>query len=42
MAASCDEEGEFPACHVHQQDWGVPIKISTSGDAQLRLALRAV
>jgi thiol-disulfide isomerase/thioredoxin len=42
MAASCDEEGDFPACHVHQQDWGVPVKILTSGENQLTLALRAV
>ena len=28
-AASCDDgDAEFPACHVHQQDWGVPIEIS--------------
>jgi thiol-disulfide isomerase/thioredoxin len=29
MAASCDDdEGvEFPACHVHQQDWGVPVRL---------------
>ncbi|MFE2585228.1 NHL domain-containing thioredoxin family protein, partial [Streptomyces sp. NPDC059378] len=26
MAASCDDDpaNEYPACHVHQQDWGVP------------------
>lgn len=24
MAASCDDDPaiEYPACHVHQQDWG--------------------
>ena len=32
-AASCDDpdaEGavEFPACHVHQQDWGVPVTVT--------------
>ena len=26
-AASCDVEGENAACHIHQQDWGVPIRI---------------
>ena len=28
IAASCDADGtEFPACHVHQQDWGVPVRL---------------
>ncbi|MEY5144726.1 MAG: hypothetical protein RL745_87 [Actinomycetota bacterium] len=35
-AASCDDPNapgaaEFPACHVHQQDWGVPVRIVASG-----------
>ncbi|HVQ50190.1 MAG TPA: hypothetical protein VMS92_09100, partial [Mycobacterium sp.] len=39
-AASCDVEGvEFPACHVHQQDWGVPVRVSEDGVRQLDLAL---
>lgn len=40
-AASCDISGEveFPACHVHQQDWGVPIVISDDGDTELALML---
>jgi len=39
-AASCDVEGvEFPACHVHQQDWGVPLSINDAGASALKLAL---
>ncbi|MEI6229247.1 MAG: alkyl hydroperoxide reductase, partial [Actinomycetes bacterium] len=42
--ASCDDpdaEGtaKFPACHVHQQDWGVPIVITDSGTNNLELML---
>ncbi|GAA2610146.1 NHL domain-containing thioredoxin family protein [Streptomyces axinellae] len=39
MAASCDEEGEFPACHVHQQDWGVPVRLDADGADRLPLVL---
>jgi DNA-binding beta-propeller fold protein YncE len=40
-AASCDisEEVEFPACHVHQQDWGVPIELADGGDTEVALML---
>jgi hypothetical protein len=40
-AASCDiaEENEFPACHVHQQDWGVPIVLSDEGTSDIALML---
>jgi len=40
-AASCDsgESAEFPACHVHQQDWGVPILLSDEGVNELSLML---
>jgi hypothetical protein len=38
--ASCDDgDAEFPACHIHQQDWGVPIEIASDGDAELMLPL---
>ncbi len=42
--ASCDDpdaEGaaEFPACHVHQQDWGVPIHVADSGTHRVELLL---
>jgi thiol-disulfide isomerase/thioredoxin len=49
-AASCDEvpllpNGEpdpdvFPACHLAQQDWGVPVRVVPAGDAELTLPLR--
>lgn len=38
-AASCDVDAEFPACHVHQQDWGVPVVVSADGVDRLTLAL---
>jgi thiol-disulfide isomerase/thioredoxin len=41
MAASCDDaaEVEFPACHVHQQDWGVPVRLVEGAPAELTLYL---
>ncbi|WP_328720491.1 redoxin domain-containing protein [Streptomyces sp. NBC_00247] len=41
MAASCDDDpaNEYPACHVHQQDWGVPVVVTTGGVARLPLVL---
>ncbi|MCJ0868689.1 NHL domain-containing thioredoxin family protein [Streptomyces sp. AP-93] len=41
MAASCDDdpENEYPACHVHQQDWGVPVKVTPQGVSRLPLVL---
>ncbi|WP_419996655.1 thioredoxin-like domain-containing protein [Streptomyces boninensis] len=41
MAASCDDaEGvEYPACHVHQQDWGVPVRVVAGGSERLGLVL---
>ncbi|HET8560529.1 MAG TPA: NHL domain-containing thioredoxin family protein [Marmoricola sp.] len=39
-AASCDiEEGEGAACRMHQQDWGIPVRVSPDGDARLVLPL---
>ena len=38
-AASCDD-GEFPACHLHQQDWGIPVKLVRGATARLPLVLR--
>jgi thiol-disulfide isomerase/thioredoxin len=42
MAATCDDsaEVEFPACHVHQQDWGVPVRLTAGAPARLELMLR--
>lgn len=49
MAASCDDTAsdggsaaganEYPACHVRQQDWGVPVRITEGGARRLPLVL---
>lgn len=50
MAASCDDDpdggtsqsktgGEYPACHMHQQDWGVPVRVVAGGAGRLPLVL---
>ncbi|KIF69024.1 alkyl hydroperoxide reductase / thiol specific antioxidant / Mal allergen [Streptomyces sp. AcH 505] len=41
MAASCDDDpaNEYPACHVHQQDWGVPVRLAADGTSRLALVL---
>ncbi|MFJ3823062.1 thioredoxin-like domain-containing protein [Streptomyces nodosus] len=41
MAASCDDDpaNEYPACHVHQQDWGVPVRLAEGGAERLPLVL---
>ncbi|WP_418275176.1 NHL domain-containing thioredoxin family protein [Isoptericola jiangsuensis] len=49
-AASCDvvplgPDGEpdpevFPACHLAQQDWGVPVRVGEDGESVLTLPLR--
>jgi thiol-disulfide isomerase/thioredoxin len=39
-AASCDAHGgEGAACHLHQQDWGVPVRVTRDGEARLVLPL---
>lgn len=40
-AASCDADPsvEFPACHMHQQDWGVPFRVVEGAPTTLDLAL---
>jgi hypothetical protein len=38
-AASCDVGSENAACHVHQQDWGVPVRVSAGATAVLELPL---
>jgi len=44
FAASCDNAGdvEFPACHVHQQDWGIPVRVTAGGARRLPLLLRGM
>ncbi|MFI1366799.1 NHL domain-containing thioredoxin family protein [Streptomyces griseochromogenes] len=41
MAASCDDDPAnlYPACHVHQQDWGVPVRLTEGGADRLPLIL---
>ncbi|MHC6177528.1 NHL domain-containing thioredoxin family protein [Glutamicibacter sp. X7] len=46
-AAACDGEpgGEIPdhaACHLYQQDWGIPVVLDASGDNELVLDLRGL
>jgi hypothetical protein len=39
-AASCDADGaEGAACHMHQQDWGVPVRVADDGAQRLVLPL---
>lgn len=42
QAASCDDDPavEFPACHLAQQDWGVPVRVADGGDDEVSLPLR--
>ncbi|GAA2156592.1 thiol-disulfide isomerase/thioredoxin [Humibacillus xanthopallidus] len=48
QAAACDgdpDTGEVPehaACHLFQQDWGIPVSIDESADATMVLDLRGV
>jgi hypothetical protein len=48
QAAACDgdpDTGEVPehaACHLFQQDWGIPVVLDASADARLALDLRGV
>ncbi|EYR62791.1 hypothetical protein N866_05285 [Actinotalea ferrariae CF5-4] len=41
QAASCDADPriEFPACHLNQQDWGVPVRVVDGGPEVLTLPL---
>jgi thiol-disulfide isomerase/thioredoxin len=39
-AASCDvEQGEGAACRMHQQDWGIPVRVTPAGTGRLVLPL---
>ena len=40
--ASCDvpsEEQPYPACRMHQQDWGIPISVAAEGERHIVLPL---
>ncbi len=39
-AASCDLAGEHPACHLTQQDWGIPVRLVEGAPGRLELVLR--
>jgi thiol-disulfide isomerase/thioredoxin len=47
-AAACDsavdggDDGVFAACHRYQQDWGIPVRLTADGPAELDLDLRAI
>ena len=46
-AAACDGEpgGEIPdhaACHLYQQDWGIPVTLNADGETELTLDLRGL
>jgi thiol-disulfide isomerase/thioredoxin len=40
QAAACDTEDENPACHLFQQDWGIPLLLDDTGPDRLVLHLR--
>ncbi|NTW40879.1 MAG: hypothetical protein HGA44_13535, partial [Cellulomonadaceae bacterium] len=42
QAASCDDDPaiEYPACHLNQQDWGVPVRVVDGGPSVLTLPLK--
>jgi hypothetical protein len=31
QAASCDADGEHPACYLARQDWGIPVRVRKAG-----------
>ncbi len=40
QGASCDDDGaEHGACHLTRQDWGVPVRITESGERRLALVM---
>lgn len=42
-AASCDADGgEGAACRMHQQDWGIPVRVVAEGPGELVLPLGGV
>jgi thiol-disulfide isomerase/thioredoxin len=40
QAAACDSDAEFAACHLYQQDWGIPVRTEPNGSSLLELHLR--
>lgn len=42
MAASCDVDSEHAACHITQQDWGIPVRLVDGADKHLTLVLNGL
>ncbi len=42
QAAACDADAEHAACHLFQQDWGIPLRLTADGPSSLALDLRGV
>jgi hypothetical protein len=45
QAAACDATGddavaEHAACHLYQQDWGIPVRLVDGAPSELTLDLR--
>lgn len=38
-AATCDDEGVHPACHLVTQDWGIPVRVVPGGSREVTLLL---
>jgi thiol-disulfide isomerase/thioredoxin/DNA-binding beta-propeller fold protein YncE len=38
-AASCDIDAEHPVCRLHQQDWGVPVRVEPGAPGEVVLVL---
>jgi thiol-disulfide isomerase/thioredoxin len=41
-AASCDIDVKHPACHVTQQDWGIPVRLVVGAPSELTLVLNGL
>jgi thiol-disulfide isomerase/thioredoxin len=41
-AASCDVDAGNPACHVTQQDWGIPVRLVEGAPRELTLVLNGL
>ena len=41
-AATCDDDVAHAACHLHQQDWGIPVRVVADGVDHLDLMLRGM
>ncbi len=42
QAAACDTGDEHAACHLYQQDWGIPVVVTAGAASELVLDLRGV